>query len=294
MTDPQPMRFLDGIQPIVDAYDGFILDLWGCLHDGIRAYPGVRDCLLALRRRGKRICLLSNAPRRIASVIRRIEPMGLTADLYDEILSSGEATWRALADRADPWHAALGRRCWHMGPAKDNDVHEGTGLTMVAGPDGADFVLATGIHHAHETVAEHEGELAAARRRNLPMICANPDLVVMVGEDMQVCAGSFARRYQELGGEVFYHGKPHAPVYQVCFELIGIPDRRRILAVGDSLRTDVAGANAAGIDCLLITSGIHGEEFGLDSAGKPDRDRIRAAIARERHRPNGIIPAFTW
>jgi HAD superfamily hydrolase (TIGR01459 family) len=286
--------FLAGLQAIADDYDGFILDLWGCLHDGIRAYPEAPACLKALKARGKRICLLSNAPRRIASVVQRIEPMGLTGDLYDHLLSSGEATWRALAKRADPWHAALGQRCWHMGPAKDNDVHEGTGLTLVGGPADADFVLATGIHHPSETVAEHEAALAAARARGLPMICANPDLVVMVGDAMQICAGSFARRYEELGGQVFYHGKPHAPVYGVCFELLGIADRRRILAVGDSLRTDIAGANAAGIDSLLITGGIHAEEFAHAADGTTDRSLVMAAIAREGQRPTAIIPSFRW
>lgn len=293
-TSARPLPYVAGLASIADRYDGFILDLWGCVHDGIRPYPGAVDCMRRLKAAGKRLCLLSNAPRRVASVEKRLRDMDVPRDCYDEVLSSGEAAHRALAERTDPWHARLGRRCYHLGPERDNDVRDGVGLEIVDHPDKADFVLCTGIDERDETVADHEWELQAAAARKLPLICANPDLVVVVGRELSVCAGLLAQRYEALGGDVYYHGKPHAPVYATCFGLLGLAEGARVVAIGDSLRTDVAGAVAAGIDSLLIADGIHAEEFGMAPGGHPDMARIADAAAREGVRPTAVIPALVW
>jgi ribonucleotide monophosphatase NagD (HAD superfamily) len=126
------------------------------------------------------------------------------------------------------------------------------------------------------------------------MVCANPDLVVMHGGRLMICAGTLADRYEQLGGRVAWHGKPHPAVYARCFEALGVADRRRVLAVGDSLRTDVAGANAAGVAALLIAGGIHAEEFGVREGELPDRARVRLAIDSSGHRPTFIAPWFRW
>ena len=136
--------------------------------------------------------------------------------------------------------------------------------------------------------------LEACIAHRLPMLCANPDLVVLVGERMVTCAGTLAARYEAMGGDVFYHGKPHAPVYDRCLTLMGIADKRRILAVGDSLRTDVAGANAAGIDCALVTGGIHREELGGAWGEPADPERLAAAIEATGHLPTWAIPHLVW
>ncbi len=291
MTDiPQ----LPGLAAVIDRYDGVILDLWGVIHDGERAYPGVADCLDRLAAAGTVVCLLSNAPRRTGGVVAKLAGMGIGRNRYHHVMTSGEAAHDALRDRDDPWHAALGRRLFHIGPERDRDVHLGLGYTEVPTPEEADFVLNTGIVTFGETVADYEPVLAACARRRLPMVCANPDLVVMVGPQMVVCAGSLAVRYEAMGGDVRWHGKPHAPVYERCLGLMGLADRRRILAVGDSLRTDVAGANAAGIDVALATGGIHQEELGGAWGEAVDPARLAAAADAAGQRPTYALPCLRW
>ncbi|AWJ88958.1 TIGR01459 family HAD-type hydrolase [Azospirillum baldaniorum] len=285
---------LSGIAPVIDRYDGVILDLWGVLHDGERPYPGVPECLDRLRAAGKVICLLSNAPRRTGGVIAKLDGMGIGRDRYHHVMTSGEAAYDALRDRDDPWHAALGRRLYHIGPDRDMDVYEGLDYTLAASPDEADFVVNTGIVDFGESLSVYEPALEACRRRNLPMVCANPDLIVMVGEQMVICAGTLAQRYEEMGGDVFWHGKPHAPVYDRCLSLMGIKDKGRILAVGDSLRTDVAGANAAGVDVALVTFGIHREELGGAWGEAVDPAKLAAAAAASGHQPTYSLPSLRW
>ncbi|MEE3626057.1 TIGR01459 family HAD-type hydrolase [Nitrospirillum sp. BR 11752] len=286
-----------GLSHLADRYDGFILDLWGVVHDGIAPYPGVPECLKTLRARGKRVCLLSNAPRRVDAAADRLTEMGLTPDHYDALLTSGEATHDALRDPPDAWHAALGPTLLHIGPDRDAGVYlDLPGRIKVDRPEDADFVLNTGIVDFSESLADYEPILAACAALKLPMVCANPDLVVHVGPQLVICAGELARRYEELGGDVRQHGKPYPGVYARCFDLLGDIPRQRILAVGDSLRTDMAGANAAGIDGLLITGGIHREELGVADplADLPDLDRLAEIAARAGLTISGAMNRLGW
>lgn len=289
------IRQISGIAEVIDRYDGFILDLWGVLHDGERPYPGVPDCLDRMRAAGKTLCLLSNAPRRTRGVIEKLDGMGLGRECYHHVMTSGEATYEALRDRDDPWHAALGRRLYHIGPERDIDVFDGLGYQVAATPAEADFVVNTGIVTFGETLADYQPQLDACLAAGLPMICANPDLVVMVGPMLVICAGTLAARYEEMGGDVRQHGKPYAPVYERCFKLLGIADKSRILAVGDSLRTDVAGANAAGIDVALVTAGIHQEELGGAAWGEAvDPVNLRALADASGNMPTYAMPSLRW
>ncbi len=288
------LRLLTGLREIAAGYDGLILDLWGVLHDGSSPFPGVVDALRELKAAGKRRVVLSNAPRRAALVAARMVEIGLARELFDHIHSSGEEAWQHLLRREDAFYAALGRRCYHMGPLRDDNMLEGAGLTRVGAIAEAEFILNTGPSDWDETVGQYEALLLEARARGLPMVCANPDLVVVHQGRRSICAGAVAERYAQIGGSVRWHGKPHAPVYATCLATLGIADRRRVLAVGDSLRTDIAGANAAGIDSVLVTGGIHAEEFGLGEDGAPDLDRLEAAIAASGHRPDAVIAAFRW
>ena len=287
------LSLLSGLVEIAGDYDGFILDLWGVLHDGTAPFPGVVDALTRLKRAGKRLAVLSNAPRRAALVEARMNEIGIARGLYDHVHSSGEEAWQHLKRRDDPFYAALGTRCYHIGPARDDNMLEGAALERVAEIADAEFILNTGPSDWDETVEQYEPLLQAARARDLPMICANPDLVVIHQGRRSICAGAVAQRYETLGGKVRWHGKPYRAVYDTCFAALGIADRRRILAVGDSLRTDIAGANGAGIDALLVTGGIHAEEFGL-VGGQPDLDRLMAAVADSGHRPRAVIAHFRW
>jgi HAD superfamily hydrolase (TIGR01459 family) len=288
------LRSITGLGEIALAYDALILDLWGVLHDGAKPFPGVVDGLTQLKRHGKRIAVLSNAPRRAAHVEKRMNQIGIPPGLYDHVHSSGEETWQHLVRRDDPFYAALGRRCYHIGPERDDNMLAGTDLQRVAGIDEAEFILNTGPSDWDETVEQYEPLLQSALARALPMVCANPDLVVIQGGRRSICAGAVALRYEALGGRVRWHGKPYPSVYAACFALLGLADRRRILAVGDSLRTDIAGANAAGIDSVLVTGGIHAEEFGLAAGTEPDLGRLTRGIAASGQAPTAVMAQFRW
>ena len=218
--------------------------------------------------------------------------MALADHDYDHLMSSGEATYRALADRTTPDHQALGERFVHFGTRWDEDVVEGLAYKKVASTAQADFVLNSGIRSPDETVDHLEGPLAEAADRSLPMICANPDLVVMRGGKLGLCAGAIAARYEEIGGEVIYHGKPTRGVYDHCLDLMGNPEPHRVLAIGDSFRTDIKGAAGMGFDSLFVTHGIHADELLID--GKPDGVAVAQAGAREGVRPTYAIASLVW
>ncbi len=283
------MTPISGMAALAERYDGFILDLWGVIHDGVRPYQGAADCLHRLRDAGKRCVLLSNAPRRAAAAEAMLADMGLSPTLYTGLLTSGEAVHLALRDRSDPWFAALGRRVWHLGPDRDRNVMHGLDLEPVATPEQAEFVLNTGPddHRGPQDVAAFEDVLAACARRQLPMICANPDLEVIRGGVRVICAGALAVRYQQLGGMVRSLGKPDPAIYRPVLAMLGT-SQARTLAVGDSLRTDIAGAQAAGIESCWVLGGIHGEALGGDHGAAANEARAGGL------HPVAIIPRFVW
>jgi HAD superfamily hydrolase (TIGR01459 family) len=287
---------LDRFAPLAERYDGFVLDLWGVIHDGVKPYPGAVVALEALRRAGKRSVLLSNAPRRASAAQAAMRAMGIPDDLYDGILTSGEAVHRALRDRSDPWFAALGRRVLHIGPERDRNVFDTLDLDEVATPEEAEFVLNTGPddHKPGQTVEDFRPLLARCRAANLPMICANPDLEVIRGGVRVICAGALAQAYAAMGGEVRSLGKPDPAIYPAVFDMLRIADRRRILAVGDALRTDIAGATAAGIDGAWVIGGIHAEELGAVNGTLPPAEVLERAAAAQGLRPTAALPAFVW
>lgn len=286
------VRVFDGIRELAPRYDGFILDLWGVVHDGTAPFPGVLDCMQRLLDTGKRLVLLSNAPRRADDVVRRIAALGVPAGLYHGVMSSGEEAWLHLSRRDDPFYAALGRRCLQIGSDRDLEMRQGLDLDFVDTPAEADFILNTGPAEWNDTIETYASVLHAARERSLPMVCANPDLVVIHAGKPALCAGALAEEYKRLGGRVRWHGKPHPSVYDSCLGLLGIGDRRRILAIGDSLRTDIAGAANAGVDSLLVAGGVHAAEFCAD--GRLDLARIEAAINESGTRPIGVAARFAW
>ena len=283
---------INGIRELAPEYDGFILDLWGVVHDGTAPFPGVLDCMERLIAAGKRLVLLSNAPRRSDDVMRRITRIGVPERLYHGIMSSGEKAWLHLKHRDEPFYAALGHRCVHIGSERDLEIREGLDLVFVDVPAEADFILNTGPAEWEDTLETYMPVLAEALSRGLPMVCANPDLVVVHNGKPALCAGALAEEYQRLGGRVRWHGKPYPSVYESCLGLLGIGEKRRILAIGDSLRTDIAGAAGAGIDSLFIAGGIHADEFSND--GGLDPERIAAALNEDGLRPVAAAARFVW
>ena len=285
---------LSGLAEIAGRYDGFILDLWGVLHDGVKPYPGTLEVLNRLKAAGKRSVLLSNAPRRAEVLVEVLSNMGIERSLYSGIMSSGEATYLELSARSDPFFAALGRKLYHLGPDRDINLYVDLDYERVAKVSEADFILNTGPVELEHSLADYEEVLREAAARHLPMVCANPDKLVMRLGVPVVCAGAFADRYRELGGKFVERGKPDPAIYPPCFELLGISDKSKVLAVGDALHTDIAGAKAAGIDSLLTTCGIHAAELGAGWGEEPDPEKLENLYRQHGQRPVAVISTFRW
>jgi HAD superfamily hydrolase (TIGR01459 family) len=282
------MEHFSGFASLAARYDGFILDLWGVIHDGHTPYPGAVDCLLRLRAAGKPVVLLSNAPRRAHAAAAAMRAIGIADDLYTGLITSGEVTHWLLRDRSSPDFSALGRRMYHLGPERDRNVFDGLALEQVERPEVAEFILNTGPDDLRSptSIAPYEADMQAGLAAGLPMVCANPDLEVIRAGKRLICAGMLALHYEALGGKVVWVGKPDAAVYAPVLALLGLP-RARVLAVGDSLRTDIAGARAVGVDSCWVLGGIHAEEFAADGAAEAAaRDAGLAPVA--------LVPAFTW
>jgi len=253
----------DGLHALADRYDAFVIDLWGVLHDGVTAFPDAVACLGKLKEQSKYTIILSNAPRRAEAVAQRNEELGIGRALCDVIMSSGEVAWRNLAERRDPWYRQLGDACYHLGPDRDHGMRDGLNYDFVGDLRDADFVLLTGALSPEDRVEDYSGLLDSAIARRLPMVCANPDLEVVRGGKREICAGAIAHSYERKGGEVRYHGKPHQDVYEVCLSALGGIAPHRVAGIGDSFRTDIAGALAAGMGAIFVVGGIHGEELNV-------------------------------
>jgi HAD superfamily hydrolase (TIGR01459 family) len=288
------MEHLSGFAPLAERYNGFVLDLWGVIHDGVNAFPHAVDCLRRLRDAGKRTLLLSNAPRPNAAVRTMMQQLGIANSLYSGILTSGEAVRLALMSPPDPWWGELGERVYHLGPERDRPVFDGLPLVLTDSPAEADFVLNTGPddHRNPSDMAEFEPILAECAGYRLKMICANPDLVVIRGGVRVLCAGSLAMRYQELGGDVRSLGKPDPAIYRPVLEQLGLPPEQ-VLAVGDSLRTDIAGAAGVDLASCWVLNGIHARDL-TDAAGGFDTARVEAAAREAGFNPEFTVPQFAW
>jgi len=284
-----------GLAPLAAPYDAFIIDLWGTLHNGVEPLPGALDCLERLKALEKPIALLSNAPFRTSVVVEVIDRIGVPRELYDCVMSSGEMAWRAVAERSDPWHAALGRRAAFIGNERHRSMLDNPRIDEADGIADADFVMCTGPRQASDRVDDFLPELAAAAARKLPMICANPDREVIRGDRREICAGAIAERYErDFNGDVAWHGKPFAPVFDEVLRLLGEPPRERVLMVGDGIHTDIAGAAAAGIDAALICGGIHAAALGITPGDLPDPAVLEKFLAEHGQAPRYAAARLSW
>ncbi len=284
---------LPGIAALAERFDGLIVDQWGVLHDGARPYAGARECLERLREAGKHVVVLSNSGRREDANVRLMEEMGFSARLFDRMVSAGEDAREAIVARASPFHARLGTRCYALTRAGDRSILEGIGLAFVASVEEAEFLAAIGIDSPRRALADYETELRTARARNLPMVCANPDIARFSEGRLVDATGVLARRYEALGGEVFYHGKPWPAIYGSCIAALGHCAPGRVVAVGDSIEHDILGASRAGLPSAFIVGGIHAGELGAEHGG-PDAATWNAFESRAVARPDFRLPAFTW
>ena len=281
---------INGLSDIDDKYDAYILDVWGVIHNGIKPFPHTISTLKTLHEKGKKVLLLSNTPDRSQIIIDRLALMDINRELYTEVMTAGESAWRGLKNRNDEFHKKIGNKCYFAGGDFERgrkSFTEGLDIEFVSEASQAGFILNACGGQKTEEYDEMWRMTNEALKHNLPMICTNPDLIVNVGDEQFECAGTFAKYYEENGGEVLYHGKPHTPIYEVSWDLLGKPDKSRILAIGDSLHTDIQGANRFGIDSIFNFSGIHGQELSSPEA-------INALIESQAHKPTYCMEELSF
>jgi HAD superfamily hydrolase (TIGR01450 family) len=231
-----------------DRYRLILCDIWGVVHDGVSLYPGSAERLAAWRGEGRTIILITNAPRTAEAVADQLDRIGLPRTCWDGIETSGEAGIAALL--------ALDEPVGFLGTKSDRAILEGRGLTLV--PHGYRHLAGVGLEEARPTVADYTEELARLAASGMVFHCLNPDRVVVRGGVSEPCAGALADIYIALGGEVIWYGKPHKTIYRHALALGGNPPLEAVLAIGDSLQTDILGAAGMGIDAVFVTGGIHG------------------------------------
>ena len=287
LVTPAFTRHFSALAP---RYDVVLCDVWGVVHNGARATVESCDALARYRHQGGIVILITNAPRPGDVVREFLDRFDVPHDAYDAIVSSGDVAHAMVAARA-------GQKVFHVGPARDVPIFDG--LDVSVGPlESADFVVCSGLFDdTKETPQDYNDLIAAMRERHLPMVCANPDVVVERGEQLVYCAGAIADLYAAAGGEVLYAGKPYRPIYEQALETaarrLGRPaDRRRVLAIGDSVRTDLKGAHDFGIDCLFVTAGIHAEELG--ARHDPDLATLAQIFADAGSAPRAVIRQLIW
>lgn len=280
---------INALAEVADSYDALLCDLWGCYHNGVTPYPAAVAALRAFRARGGVVILLTNAPRPSSAVKIGLDRMGAPEDTYDRIVSSGDATRAALAS------GAYGRRFHIVGPDKDLGLMDNLDIETTT-LDQAEAILCTGLYDdSVETPADYVDFIAAARARDLPLLCANPDIVVDRGDRRLYCAGAIAAAYTEAGGRSFYFGKPHPPAYALARAAIGevlagdgrTVESSRILALGDGVLTDVPGAARDGVDCVFVSGGLAAEEVG-DDPERPEPERLHQYLVA-----HGVSPRYT-
>jgi HAD superfamily hydrolase (TIGR01459 family) len=285
MTEQNP-DVLAHFSALADRYDVVLSDVWGVVHNGVTAHPAACQALIKFRAKGGRVVMITNAPRPHDSVAKQIAGFGVPGDVYDGIVSSGDVTRAVIASRA-------GQSLFHMGPERDRTIFSGMDVSF-APLESADYVVCSGLFDDEkETAEDYRGRLETMLDRRMFMLCGNPDVVVERGDRLVYCAGAIADLYAEMGGEVVYAGKPYRPIYDQAFALANrdVP-KSRVLAIGDSVRTDLKGAHAFGIDCVFLIAGIHAGEVGGHDSHDPTA--LRKIFASAGKQPKAVMRRLVW
>lgn len=283
-------QIISSLAEVALNYDVLFCDLWGCLHNGVEAYPAAVAALRDFRAGGGRVVLLTNAPRPWRYVVDQLDRMAVPRDAWDVVVSSGDAAQDAM------FAGAVGRKVWAVMMAKDegffSDIppewQDAEPIQRVA-LDEAEGIVCTGLFdEVNETPEDYRAPLMLARERGLKLLCANPDVVVDLGETRLYCAGALAEFYESLGGTSLYFGKPHPPIYDLARRRLGLGDDARILAVGDGIATDIPGAAGEGIDALFVSGGLAFDQFG-DDVENPLQEKLDEWLAMRGHAPRYSI-----
>lgn len=284
---PQLIPHFSALAP---NYDVFLCDVWGVVHNGVVSFPEACDALMRVRAMGKTVVFITNAPRPGDAVIRQIDQLHVPHEAYDGIVSSGDVTREVIMQRK---HQSL----HHMGPERDHSIFKGLKVDF-APIESADYVVCSGLDHDEtETPEDYRARLELMLKRKMFMLCGNPDLVVERGDTLVYCAGAIADLYATMGGEVMYAGKPYRPIYEMALakaEAISgkKADLKRVMAIGDSVRTDLKGGRAFGVDMLFLTAGIHAEEFG--GRDTPNVETMNTVFTAAGDMPTAVMKHLVW
>jgi HAD superfamily hydrolase (TIGR01459 family) len=281
---------LDRFSTVAPRYDLLLCDVWGVVHNGLAAFAEACDALARFRAGGGTVILITNAPRPAPWIVRQLGRLGVPAEAYDAVTTSGDVTRSVVTDRH-------GGAVLHIGPERDLSIFDGLDIRF-ANVDTAEYAICTGLFDdTTETPEDYRALLTAMRARDLFMVCANPDLVVERGKTLVYCAGAIADLYGAMDGEVLYAGKPHRPIYEAALAAAArvrgaATPPGRTLAVGDSLRTDIAGARALGVDALFVSGGIHAEELGTRE--QASAAALAGMFATAGVTPQAVTPRLAW
>ena len=283
-------REIDGLSEIGARFPAVLCDVWGVVHDGVSPLQSGVDALVAYRNNGGVVMLISNAPRPSWSVREQMAEIGVNLACFDGLITSGDVTRSYLQKQK-------GVRVFHLGPDRDYSIYEGLSVET-SGLDSADVVCCSGLFdETTEQPEQYDPMLAQMRERDLLMVCANPDIVVESGDRLIPCAGALAARYEAIGGSTLIVGKPNAPIYDLAMAEIGLllanqPAEGRVLAIGDGAKTDIVGANRAGLDALFIASGIHAAEYG--DGGRTEIADVAEFMDRNEAIAKYFMPRLRW
>jgi HAD superfamily hydrolase (TIGR01459 family) len=281
---------MNGLAEIASRYDAILSDVWGVVHNGVAAHYSACEALLEYQKGGGRVVLITNAPRPSDPIVDMLDQLAVPRAAYDAIVSSGDVTRTMLSEYR-------GKTIHYVGPPGENDSLF-AGLDLVLGPpEAADAVVITDLDTDDDTPDMYLERMKSWLARRLPLICANPDRVVEHGDRLVYCGGAVADLYEARGGRILMAGKPYRPIYREALRLAeqaaGRPlEKSRVLAIGDSVRTDAIGAANFGLDLLFITGSIHAEE--LDAFGAPDPAAIEALVAPSGATLAGYMPRLAW
>ncbi len=273
---------------VARPYSVLFCDVWGVIHNGVAPFPLAVAALEGARASGKFVVLVSNSPRPGSAIPAQLRQIGVSNNAYDLIVTSGDATRVRLGD----WSARGRLQLHHIGPSRDLPLFEGLAIDLVPLAQATHVVCTGPFDDETETPADYAETLAEIARRQMPFLCANPDIVVQRGDRLIYCAGALAQALEAFGGEATYVGKPHLPIYNLCAERVAerlgrAPPKSEILAIGDALKTDLLGAQRFGVASLLIADGIHAADFVRD--GEVDRKAVEAACREANVHPTAAM-----
>lgn len=267
------------LDDLAAAYDLFLLDQFGVLHDGTKPYPGAVAALEALKRAGRSVVILSNSGRRAEPNEQRMERLGFSRSLWDLFVTSGE-TARAMLERGELLDGSP-RSCFIVSRDGDASILDGLGIALAENPAEADCLIIAGSEAPQVTLADYERRLRGAAERGVPAACVNPDMTMLMPEGLAFAPGRIARLYEKLGGTVVWIGKPHPAIYRAA--RARFPQSRRVVCIGDSVEHDIAGGAGAGFATVLVRTGIHADE---------DEEALEAEFRRHGARPDWLLPRF--